>query len=385
MKKKQYWKIILVALVDIVLAALCVGVVVLFHYVLPQVEEDAGTRLSSAYRTHEQQFTLPGSENETTENSEVTTGSDATGGSETTADSETTEGSEESTTKSAGGGHHGSGSGSNSGGKVNTKNTGTSEISADTSSTLDLDSKQATELATEKSDSYNISITKYEVGSGDDKVTYYAADIYVSNVQVLQNGFAEDSYGKNIRENPDEIAERNNAIFAISGDFYGNSETGVVIRDGILYRQNVNDADICVLYQNGTMETYSPEEFDADAVLAQNPWQAWNFGPALLDSDGNVPDTFRTTSYLNKENPRCAIGYIAPGHYMMVVVDGRDEGYSRGVTITELAEIMKNLGCMRAYNLDGGKSAVMYYDGSFVNQVLDGGRSISDIIYIEEE
>jgi exopolysaccharide biosynthesis protein len=367
MKKKQYWKIILVALVDIVLAALCVGVVVLFHYVLPQVEEDAGTRLSSAYRTHEQQFTLPGSENETTENSEVT------------------EGSEETTTQAVGSGGGRYGNGGGGGNKVNTKNTGTSEISADTSSSLDLDSKQATELATEKSDSYNISVTKYEVGSGDDKVTYYAADIYVSNVQVLQNGFAEDSYGKNIRENPDEIAERNNAIFAISGDFYGNSETGVVIRDGILYRQNVNDADICVLYQNGTMETYSPEEFDADAVLAQNPWQAWNFGPALLDSDGNVPDTFRTTSYLNKENPRCAIGYIAPGHYMMVVVDGRDEGYSRGVTITELAEIMKDLGCMRAYNLDGGKSAVMYYNGSFVNQVLDGGRSISDIIYIEEE
>jgi exopolysaccharide biosynthesis protein len=180
------------------------------------------------------------------------------------------------------------------------------------------------------------------------------------------------------------MAEENNALLAISGDYYGNGEDGVVIRNGVLYRSDVNEADVCVLFSNGTMKTYSPEDFDADEVIAEGAWQAWTFGPQLLDGSGNILSSFNTTSYINGTNPRCAMGYVSEGHYVFVVVDGRDEGYSKGVTLSELAQIMADTGCKTAYNLDGGKSAAMVYNGDYVNQPADGGRAISDIIYIGE-
>jgi exopolysaccharide biosynthesis protein len=180
------------------------------------------------------------------------------------------------------------------------------------------------------------------------------------------------------------MAIENKALLAISGDYYGNSEISVVIRNGVLYRSSGNDADVCVLFTDGTMKTYSPEAFDADKLIDQGAWQAWTFGPALLDGNGNILDSFNTTDYIYSENPRCSIGYVAPGHYKFVVVDGRNPGYSKGASLNELAQIMVDEGCMTAYNLDGGKSASMVYDGAYVNQPAQGGRNISDIIYLGE-
>ncbi len=68
---------------------------------------------------------------------------------------------------------------------------------------------------------------------------------------------------------------------------------------------------------------------------------------------------------------------------MLVVVDGRDTGYSTGVTMTGLAEIMASLGATTAYNLDGGGSSEMWFDGEVVNQPSNGGeRATSDILYL---
>lgn len=265
----------------------------------------------------------------------------------------------------------------------NAGNTNTKSIQSENSN-LDFSGITTTELKNNNDDTMQISITKNELGDGDDKITYYSADISLTSIGQLKTAFAGDTFGKNLRDTTLSIAESNNALLSISGDSYGNTETGIVVRNGILYRSTTNDAEICVLFLDGTMKIYTPEEFDQEKILESEVWQAWNFGPSLLEN-GNVRESFQTTSYLNKENPRCAIGYIAPGHYKFILVDGRDSGYSRGATMSELAEIMAYEGCSLAYNLDGGKSAAMVYEGSYINQPVDGGRKISDIIYIEKE
>ena len=73
---------------------------------------------------------------------------------------------------------------------------------------------------------------------------------------------------------------------------------------------------------------------------------------------------------------------MSAGHYIFVTVDGRNEGYSKGATLSELAAIMSDEGCMSAFNLDGGKSAMTYFNNSIVNAPDGGGRDLSDIIYI---
>ena len=259
---------------------------------------------------------------------------------------------------------------------------GTEEIVFDDSEATDMARTEitVTNVAEYSSDDIYISVDKKEVGDGDDKVTYYVGHVYVSSLEYFRTALAQDKYGANIKDDVDDIAANNNAIFAITGDSYGNNTTGIVIRDGILYRDDENDADVCVLYLDGTMKTYTAAEFDEESVKAGNVWQAWCFGPALLDGEGDILEEFTTSSYLSKEHPRVAMGYVEPGHYVFMVVDGRDDGYSRGVTISELAVLMQREGCLAAFNLDGGGSATMYFDGEYINKST--GREISDIIYI---
>jgi exopolysaccharide biosynthesis protein len=86
------------------------------------------------------------------------------------------------------------------------------------------------------------------------------------------------------------------------------------------------------------------------------------------------------------EQPRTAVGIIDENHLVFVVVDGRSPGYSAGVTMTGLAEIMQGLGATTAYNIDGGGSSTMYFDGGLVNNPLGENkeRGTSDILYIAE-
>lgn len=130
------------------------------------------------------------------------------------------------------------------------------------------------------------------------------------------------------------------------------------------------------------METMPAKQFNADAAIARGVYQAFSFGPALLDANGHALKEYDTE--IERVNPRCAIGYYEPGHYCFVVVDGRQSGYSRGMTIQQLGALFEDLGCKAAYNLDGGKTAVMIFDGKKVNTPADGGRKISDIVYIGE-
>ncbi len=231
-----------------------------------------------------------------------------------------------------------------------------------------------------ENDNVIIEVTKKEFGDGDDKVTYYVADVRIRNLSHFTTALAKNKYGTNIKDESISMAEDNGAILAITGDSYGNNDTGIVVRNGVLYRDDENDADVCVLFTDGTMATYTAAEFDADEVWEKGVWQAWCFGPSLLDGEGNILTDFVSTTYLSGEHPRAALGYIEPGHYIFMVVDGRDEGYSRGVTLTELATLMHLEGCATAFNLDGGRSASMVFDGEYVNQASD--REISDIICI---
>ncbi len=208
-------------------------------------------------------------------------------------------------------------------------------------------------------------------------VTYFVADVWVKNIDAFHTALAKDTYGRGIHEMPLKIANANNAVFAVSGDYYGAREQGVVVRNGTLYRDVMGD-DVCILTRDGTLNVYQKSEFNALNMLNNAVWQAWAFGPALVEN-GVVCDT--SDSKIKVKNPRCAIGYYEPGHYCFIVVDGRQSGYSDGMTLDELANTFASLGCITAYNLDGGATAMMVFQGAVISQPTSGGRSSSDIIY----
>ncbi|WP_426226614.1 phosphodiester glycosidase family protein [Pseudarthrobacter sp. DSP2-3-2b1] len=255
------------------------------------------------------------------------------------------------------------------------------------------DSTSTTAVATDTSyvsDSSNINISTVTTGTGDSTVTYYVADVVLEDATTLQSAFAEDSFGENITETTSAIAEANNAVFAINGDYYGFRDTGIVIRNGVVFRDEGARQGLA-FYTDGTVKVYDETATTAEQLLADGVWNTLSFGPSLLE-DGEVAegiedvevDTNFGNHSIQGEQPRTAVGIIDGNHLVFVVVDGRSPGYSAGVTMTGLAEIMQSLGASTAYNLDGGGSSTMYFNGGLVNNPLGENkeRGTSDILYI---
>ncbi|WP_430866718.1 phosphodiester glycosidase family protein [Demequina aurantiaca] len=235
----------------------------------------------------------------------------------------------------------------------------------------------------------DITIAEHTFGSGADEATYFVADAQFTDITQLKSAFAQDSFGLNITQFPSEIASEVGAAFAINGDYYGFRDTGIAIRNGVAYRDEGARTG-AVIYSDGSMDIYDETATSADALLADGAWQTLSFGPALV-SDGAIVegidqveiDTNIGNHSIQGDQPRTAIGMIAPHHYVFVVVDGRSSD-SAGVTLPELAQIMQDLGATEAYNLDGGGSSAMVSDGELVNDPLGSGqeRGVSDILWV---
>ncbi len=210
--------------------------------------------------------------------------------------------------------------------------------------------------------------------------TAYVADIHVASIQNLQAGFPS---GHRTAKS-ETIAKENKAILAVNGDYYLNINNGLIVRNGVVLQESDGTADICVLYEDGTMKTYAPGEYSSEAILNQHPYQVWSFGPELLDEDGMPKEEFNTTSFIYNRNPRTAIGYYEPGHYCLVVIDGRAMGNSNGASMRALSNLMADLGCSVAYNLDGGGSSSMVFSNKVINKPSDLARKISDIVMLCE-
>lgn len=243
------------------------------------------------------------------------------------------------------------------------------------------------------SDTKSIHITKHEQGSGQDKITYFVADVKISKGSDIQSAFAKDTFGLHITEKTSKMAKAHDAIFAVNGSYYGFREDGIEIRNGELFR-NVPIRTGLAIYNNGTMESYTEDSDSVSNLLANGAYQAISFGPPLVKS-GILKTDFKNTvidvnsssfaarNPIEGANPRTGIGMLEANHFVFIVVDGRNPGYSKGATLAEFAKIFYDLGCKEAYNLDGGGSSTMYFNGSIINKPsLGGERSISDILYL---
>lgn len=217
----------------------------------------------------------------------------------------------------------------------------------------------------------------------------YIADVELSSPHYLKTALAKDAFGLNIREKTSVMAARNGAILAVNGDYYGANKAGFVLKNGVLYRDSVrtkSGGEDLVIYDNGAFGLITEKSTDASSLIEQGVTQLLAFGPALVKDgliavsmDGEVGQAITS-------NPRTAIGMVEPLHYVFVVSDGRTQK-SSGLSLYQLAEVMVSCGCVVAYNLDGGGSSTMVFNGRIVNVPTTNGdkiaeRSVSDIVYI---
>ena len=260
-----------------------------------------------------------------------------------------------------------------------------------TSSSSDAEAaSKAAETATVTDTSYsddNISVTLTEKTVSNTQV--YIADVTVSSSEYLKTAFAQNTYGNNVTAKTSETAASNNAILAVNGDYYGANTTGYVIRNGIVYRDTVREdssnGDLAI-YKDGSFKIIYEDQVSADQLVKDGVVNLLAFGPSLVENDEIVVDTNSEVGQSMSSNPRTAIGIIDENHYIIIVSDGRTSE-SEGLSLYQMAEIMKSYGVKTAYNLDGGGSSTLYFNGQVINKPTTNGntiseRSVSDIVYI---
>lgn len=248
----------------------------------------------------------------------------------------------------------------------------------------------------------------------EDYSTFYAADIRIRNVGLLKTALAHDTAGENFTEFTSEMCIRKKGIIAIDGDTYGAQKSGYVVRNAQVIRSSKNlnrkKPEDLAIYADGTFEVFNERDYSLDQITAKQAWQVFSFGPGLISEGQKIikkGEEVGTAASQNR-NQRCAIGMIAPLHYIFVVSDGRIKD-SPGLSLYQIGKIMEAKHAWCAYNLDGGGSATMYFDdgtgnangnGSLINYCTQelvgnktelpesppvGERGVSDIVYIGKE
>lgn len=269
---------------------------------------------------------------------------------------------------------------------TNTGNTTDEQSSGDNASqdnSTSTTGNVSTTSTTYEDDNIKITLTDYRENDTD----IHVADVVLNSSDYLKTAFAQSSYGRNVTEKTSEIADSVNAILAINGDYYGAQESGYVIRNGVIYRDEAQRGnEDLVIYEDGSFEIIQEDEVTAEELLEKGAQNVLSFGPALVENGSISVSENEEVGKAMASNPRTAIGIIDENHYVFVVADGRTSE-NEGLSLYELAEFMESLGVTTAYNLDGGGSSTMYFNGQIINSPTTNGhsikeRSVSDIVYI---
>ena len=279
-------------------------------------------------------------------------------------------------------------------GKTNSGSTGSNNTSSGTKSTTESAKNSSGSSGSTSSSSSGTVIGTYSDSKSKITVTQYRAydsNIYVADVEVtdgtsILSAFANNTYGRNITDTTSDMAEENNAVLAINGDYYGARQSGYVIRNGVVYRNQGSNGEDMVISKDGTLSFISESDTTTDSLLQKQAWQVLSFGPVLVENGQVAVSENDEVGMAMASNPRTAIGTVAKNHYLFVVSDGRTSE-SAGLSLYELANFMKSLGATNVYNLDGGGSSTMVFQGEVVNNPTTNGnkiseRAVSDILYI---
>ena len=242
-------------------------------------------------------------------------------------------------------------------------------------------------------------LRRISFSEGNDAVTAYIADVYVDRIDQLFGAVLTDEEGKIVNGSPEDVLKTTDALLLLNSDYVRARSWGLYVRNGRIYRNEaITGIDVCTIGKSGKMEIYDGDTVSKEALLKDsNLWHIFSFGPSLLNEDGSARDEdsqFHITDRYSRwnqydssvgfpvTNPRTAIGQAEDGHYILVAVDGRKKNSSRGMTFPELSHLLYEEGAEVAYNLDGGGSVLMYFQGEKVNNTGGNIRTPGDYICI---
>ncbi len=211
----------------------------------------------------------------------------------------------------------------------------------------------------------------------------YYAYVTLTDASQLRTALAGTYPSKTVRP-VSSMAEENNAVLAINGDYFSYHHTGVVVRNGqVLREQPVSSRDTLLIDSDGNFTILTKntrkewEEYSDKAV------QAFCFGPGLVIN--GEKQTFKAGDKVscgaNTKAQRLAICQLDILQYLIIATEGPEQDGQAGLTIAELTELMLLKGVQQGYNLDGGSSTTLWFNGQRINAPESKNRNVGDIIY----
>jgi exopolysaccharide biosynthesis protein len=292
-----------------------------------------------------------------------------------------------------------------------TTSSGTS-AAATTSGATSSDASTTSTTTESESSPYSatsVSYSKKSAKNSDNVSTaYYVADIKLSTYSdlggycVKTSGAPATNATASFTSQISSVAsERGKSVLcAVNGDFaYYNSRGGLVIREGVMWRKSaqltsanstnnygITSGEIFYTLKDGSAKVATQSDVTITGTIkgkgyinGEEVYNCWCFGPVLVKesavSVSTSDEVARATS--NQMSQRTAIGYLGDHHFVLMSSEGRSGG--NGFSLYELATIMKDYGCIYAYNLDGGGSSGFYASGS---SKMSPDRNLGDIVYV---
>jgi len=213
-----------------------------------------------------------------------------------------------------------------------------------------------------------------------------AVYVQLSNASQLRT-LKAGPYGSTQEAQGAALAKRVQAVLAIGGDFFIYHNNGYIVRQGQFYRSRVTgEQDILVVDRAGDLRVLPRP--DAQALAAYEAEHkadivnAFTFGPGLVVDGARTADEHLGRSELVRAQ-RIALCQTGPLQYLVVYSEGPSDKNSQGLTIPEFKDLVSGFeGVITAYNLDGGSSATIVFQGKKINgPAFQRSRSIGDIIY----
>lgn len=225
---------------------------------------------------------------------------------------------------------------------------------------------------------------KYIKGYSGYDMGYWVVDVHVGHASQLRTAAAE-SFSTTTTLPVESIAGRVNAVVAVNGDYFARHRDGFAVRQGSLIQNKLKgNRDLLLIDEDGDFHVFHmPEKGElSDTVDGKKVTNAFFFGPILVEN-GEARKNLPSFDFLkpDKYTARLAICQIGPLHYKLIVTT-MEQDYTLGMRLKDFAQLCQEEGAQTAYNLDGGLSTTLFFNGQRLNeQNRVNFRNIPDIVY----
>ncbi len=219
------------------------------------------------------------------------------------------------------------------------------------------------------------------------------AEIRLADASQIRRRVTDDTYGSSKLLFATEIAANTNCVLGINADFYMFRNLGITCYEGTIYRfgeagyganYSYNCLDTLFIDSNGDFvffergTTTTKDELQQEADLAGYRFGV-SFGPILVKDGEKQNITSYPIGEYDESYTRAGIGQVSTLHYLYMSTNAYGSG---SCTMNEFAGMIFGKGVVDAYNLDGGQTSEMIFNGNIYNHIdYENERAVSDIIY----